>query len=537
MAQPNHTKALPDHYQAAPSHSPGYAPPAQAAGNSRPNLAPSQARGLSPSRPPNLNPSPIPNLNPSPLPNLNHSPIVLTLPHHICIPAGRGIFLRGGSSGSPSTRPTDTGDPTDPNRFRDRSGQDVIAVDQYHSTGQPASIGAGNAAAVPYPWDAANSQFGLLGVWAGADAGIDVPSSYWQAVQYHWLKEETEFGTWSASNQLCEPSIGPTWAGDWSLLVVHDELGLSQRSDELGRQPYHPGLIQAFKWLETGDNSTTIKDEQTNFVGYNLFMLERIGQASGFKYFGTHDWYRELAARVIPSQWPNGAFGRSPDGYDAVVQTAYTLIFLASGRHPIFMEKLFFDGAWANRPRDLANLTRFASRELERKLNWEVVPLSRDWTDWLDAPVLYIASHQAPPFGDSDFSKLRSYAQAGGMLFTHADGASKPFNDFVESTLAPTLFPNDKMQDIPADDPIYSIQYKIDPSLAKLRGVRNGSRWVLVHSPIDLAASWQTRGEKQSRKTFELGVNIFRCAAGNKGLHNRLAKPAIQVADDAPKVK
>ena len=227
--------------------------------------------------------------------------------------------------------------------------------------------------------------------------------------------QETEFGTWSYGSAICTPSIGPTFGGIFSLLVTHDWLGMSQRPDVVGNQPYHPGLTQALKWIASKDNSVTIKDDYTEFAGYNLFILARLGQASGYKYFGSHDWYRELAARVIPTQWPNGAFGRSSTGYDAVAQTAFTLIFLASGRHPIFMEKLSFDGPWANRPRDIANVTRFASRELERSMNWEVVPVERDWTDWRDSPVLYIASHEALKLTDADVEKLRSYIKAGGL--------------------------------------------------------------------------------------------------------------------------
>ena len=103
--------------------------------------------------------------------------------------------------------------------------------------------------------------------------------------------------------------------------------------------------------MQADDHSVTIKDEQTNFVGYNLFLLARLGQACGWKFFGSHDWYRELAASVIPSQWPTGAFRRTFDGYDAVVQTAYTVIFLATGRHPIFMEKLQFPALVQSAPR------------------------------------------------------------------------------------------------------------------------------------------------------------------------------------------
>ena len=37
-----------------------------------------------------------------------------------------------------------------------------------------------------------------------------------------------------------------------------------------------------------------------------------------------------------------------------------------------------------------------AGRQLERPLNWQVVGLSVEWQDWLDSPILSIASLSSP---------------------------------------------------------------------------------------------------------------------------------------------
>jgi hypothetical protein len=45
----------------------------------------------------------------------------------------------------------------------------------------------------------------------------------------------------------------------------------------------------------------------------------------------------------------------------------------------------------------------------------------------------------------------------------------------------------------------------------------------MLHSPTDLAQSWQLRSEKSQRNAFELGVNLFIYAAGKADLRNRLS--------------
>jgi len=119
----------------------------------------------------------------------------------------------------------------------------------------------------------------------------------------------------------------------------------------------------------TSDHSVNFKDAGTYYVGYNLFTLERIGPG---------EWSQILrrARLVSPNVSGNGrscAVAQRRVRSNArrvrlrLVQTRFTILFLSRGRHPVFMEKLWFTGSWANRPRDLANVTRFASARVGKR--------------------------------------------------------------------------------------------------------------------------------------------------------------------------
>ncbi|HWE94821.1 MAG TPA: DUF4159 domain-containing protein [Tepidisphaeraceae bacterium] len=385
-----------------------------------------------------------------------------------------------------------------------------------------------------FPWDNSNSQYGLLGVWSGAEVGIEVPERYWRDVEGHWMRSELKTGEWGYRATDGQGSLAMNCAGVASLFVTHDWIQAPQLHGAVGREIYGKALAVGLEWLETGNNCLQVTSPKTHYMGYDLFGVERIGLASGFKYFGGHDWYRELGQKALTAQWPTGAWGRQAQGQDSVIDTAYVLLFLSSGRHPIFMNKLRFEGgtpaapnSWSNRPRDIANLTRFATRELEHPLNWQVVSLDRPWQDWMDCPVLYLASHRPPELKEADYEKLRRFVEAGGLLFTHSDGNSGTFNKWVTQTLAPKVCPGCGFKTLADDDPIFSTQYAIRPPHMKLMGAGNGSRLLLVHSPGDLAASWQGRSEKLRLDQFRLGVNLFVYAAGKTDLRNRLLSPVL----------
>lgn len=382
------------------------------------------------------------------------------------------------------------------------------------------------------PWDNSNSQYGLLGTWAGAEVGMEVPLRYWEAVDKHWKSTQQRDGQWTYAPYKPTTSLSMTCGGIASLMVTYDYLDIPKLRGAVGRDPFPGQIGLGLKWLETADNCLNTPNPETFYIGYDLYSLERVGLASGLKFFGKHDWYRELAEQSLKLQWPTGAFGRETIDDDTIIGTAYTLLFLARGRHPVFMEKLRFDEYWANRPRDIANLARYASKQLERPLNWQVVSTDRQWQDWFDSPVLYIASHQPPQLTDEQYANLRAFVEAGGLIFTQADGGSEAFNKWVPE-LVRRICPEYELQTLPKTHLLYSIYQKIKLP-TKLEAISNGSRLMLVHCPFDFAVSWQQRDDEMWPDRFNLALNIFIYAAGKTDFRNRVVSPWVPPPSGEP---
>jgi hypothetical protein len=412
---------------------------------------------------------------------------------------------------------------------------------------QAASMQGAYTYVLPTPqttlWDNSNSQYGLLGVWSGAQAGISVATSYWHDVQSHWISCVGDKGTWGYYSGDGS-TLTMTCAGLASLLVASDYLDNSSLVGSLtgpGNQADQPSTMQAINqglnWLDAGDNCmATLPEASIGGAGYGLYGLERVGLASGFKYFGKHDWYSELARQLVAEQRLNGSWG----GHDGVgnfqaqtlIDTSYALLFLSRGRHPILFNKLRYDGSWNNRPHDVAHLARYAGKQLERPLNWQVVNLRRNWFDWMDSPVLYIAGDKPPKLTEADYASLRAFSAAGGVIFTHADGNSADFSRWV-TDLTRKIFPKFELTLVPRNHDLYSAVYPLkDPP--PLLAVNNGSRLLLVHSPTDLSVGWQLNWTDENKLAFQMGVNLFVYAAGKGNLKNRLASSYIPDCPDKP---
>ena len=395
------------------------------------------------------------------------------------------------------------------------------------------------------------TQFGVLGVWACANARIELPHTYWKIVDGHWLGTQWRDGGWSYrgqimtgdgfrrprgprrrgqrnQNPLSGTTVNMTCAGVNSLYVVLDKLHARTGSNykrfkgitfsEWNKKSIGKtlrGIQQGLKWLEDfpglgGDS------------GYYRFGIERLGRASGRKYLQGEDWYRHLSERIVRQGW-----GRGP------VENAFNLLVLSFGRAPVIFNKLEAgpQEEWNTYFRDIANLTDYLSERFEYHHNWQVVDLKRPLNELRDAPILYINGENELKFTPKEKSLLRDFLDGGGTILGHANRAgpvfSRSFRDLFE-----TMYKEDgyTFTRLPKEHPVFRSYFGKDRNRIErrirqipLEGLSDGGRVFVFLLPRDIAGAWQQHRRASFPEMYMLAANIrFYAAPGYHELPRRL---------------
>ena len=350
---------------------------------------------------------------------------------------------------------------------------------------------------LPGNWDNSNSQYGLLGTWAAILAGFSPPGMYWVRSEKHWRKWQNADGGWSYSGHGAS-TRAMTAAGLASLYVVdqYQHIGVHLN-------PHEDKNIQAgLRWLAS--------NIQTHNNMYYLYGLERVGLASGLRHIGKTNWYNMGARTIIKDQlattgaWTGSVLAQPSD----IVPTAYALLFLTRGINPIVFNKLQYAGPWNARPRDAYNVTQWLSNTFESPLNWQSVNVNSAPRTWLDAPILLITGHGNPHFTAADIAKFKWFMNHGGMIFSSADGNSKPFTKAIEQAAAAATDNRLQMRTLSPSNWLYHVQYQLPASMA-LMGLSNGIRVSWVHSPLDAGAIWEGLATRSHAAAFQLAANVY----------------------------
>ncbi len=179
------------------------------------------------------------------------------------------------------------------------------------------------------------SQYGVLGFWAGAQLDVPVSADDWKLIDAAWRRQQNPDGGWSYNGNGFDkvPSTASmTAAGIASLFITQDMLHGAMTIGSAQGNFADPRIESGLNWM-----SDHFDKVETN---YNWYGVERIGAASGFKYFGKVDWYTRGVEKLVATQEKEGQWDSSYETGTPVSDTAFALLFLCHGRAPVMMNKL-----------------------------------------------------------------------------------------------------------------------------------------------------------------------------------------------------
>ena len=394
---------------------------------------------------------------------------------------------------------------------------DLVAKTRYDKVLNPRTIGG------PMPkggFDRSNSQYGVLGMWAIEQAGGEVPTLYWKIVDTAWRRAQLRDGGWNYNNEQDNPNATPSMtAAGIATLFISSEYASEQDWGTCKGGARDENIERGLAWMDQH-----IDQALGGGNLYTMYGIERIGTASGRKYFGTADWYKIGMDHLVRTQQPDGSWGGQ---YNPIADTTFALVFLSRGSAPILMNKLEYGlpkpgentpEPWDERPRDIANLAKWVGHENETYLNWQVVNLKVSPEDLHDAPILYLAGNNKLDFTKEEEDKLRAYVIEGGLILGNDDCGKGYFSQaFV--ALGKKLFPQYAFKQTPPNDFVYNEQFKSFRYKPKVMEMTNGVRKLMVLIPeADPSRAWQTRSSGTKEDLFGLGDNLFLYAVDKKNL-------------------
>ena len=175
-------------------------------------------------------------------------------------------------------------------------------------------------------------------------------------VAEHFIKCQNEDGGWQYVGNTNDSTPPMTVAGVTGLFIVQQQLFATATKPN---PKVEASLSKGIEWLD--------KNYAPSGNMYYMYGVERIGLASGYKFFNKTDWYQSGAKLLVTY---NGG---------TVQDTSFALLFLARGRVPVWISKLKIpEHPWNNRPNDLYSLTRFISDQRKAEQNWQIISIDVD---------------------------------------------------------------------------------------------------------------------------------------------------------------
>jgi hypothetical protein len=374
--------------------------------------------------------------------------------------------------------------------------------------------------------DASNSQFALLGLNAAAMSGVPVPDAVWQAARQYYAVRQANDGGW-AYLQGGAPSGSMTAAGVASVFLC--DLWLHVSNGRCGVYLDDRPTLAGLQWLAR-HFSVTRNPQSNEWKFYYLYALERAGVILAQRYFGGYDWYRQGVEHLVGD--PEALVAGGSRNEWQLLRDCYTLLFLAKGDAPILIHKAQWTGSWDRNRYDIRFLVQFIGQRVGQSLDWQILPLNAPLDQLMSAPILYLSGSGQPFWTGEQLQRMKQYVDAGGFIFVEAVDGDAAFDAAFRKALK-TAFPDDELEALPADHPIYSAYFDIPAAQRPRLEAIKGPCWLSVlYAPKGLSCRWDVADFKDV--SFQVGMNIVAYVTGLRRLEGKLTAPSYSLPPQTP---
>src|SRR5262245_18222601 len=285
--------------------------------------------------------------------------------------------------------------------------------------------------------DFSNTQYALLGLQSGRQAGANIPDQAWELIKKLYKDAQNDNGSWGYALTDRRPRLTMTTAGLGSLYIAGMEMKNGRQGLDLatgvakrcGEYDEDSNIRRALDWLK---QPRDFSFESSN-IYYTAYGIERADRFSGARVMAHRDWYREGCKFLVDKQQPGGEWSGNMQDGGTVGATAFALLFLSKGRTPTLISKLTWgndDTEWNRKHNDMRYVVEFCSRELFKKapLAWQVYDcrfadqnrVSQEAAELLQSPIVYLNGHEAPKFTAVQKEIVKKYVQEGGFILAEA---------------------------------------------------------------------------------------------------------------------
>ena len=206
----------------------------------------------------------------------------------------------------------------------------------------------------------------------------------------------------------------------------------------------------------------------------------------------------------------------------------YILLFLFLGffqsveAQEIALLKYNGGGDWYANPTSLPNLITFSNNNIGTSIKSKPVTVTPGSSDIFQYPFVHMTGHGNVIFNQEEAENLRNYLLSGGFL--HIDD-NYGMQQYLEKELE-KIFPEKKLEELPANHPIFSTAYNFSSGLPKIHehdnkppqafGIFDENRLVLLFTvESDLGDGWESPEvhndpEEVRLKALRMGANILK---------------------------